>query len=86
MIKEIKVGNVNIGGGNPLVLISGPCVIENEKITMDTAIAIKKITEKLKIPFIFKCSYDKANRTAVNNYRGPGLKKGLEILAKVKND
>ncbi len=77
---------MSIGGDSPLALIAGPCVIENEKITMNTAIAIKKITEKLKIPFIFKSSYDKANRTAVDNYRGPGLQKGLKILAKIKKE
>jgi 2-dehydro-3-deoxyphosphooctonate aldolase (KDO 8-P synthase) len=86
MTKKITVEKVNIGGDSPLVLIAGPCVIESEKITMETAQAIKKITEKLKIDFIFKSSYDKANRTAVDNYRGPGLEKGLKILAKVKKE
>ena len=86
MIKKVNVGNISIGENSPLVLISGPCVIETEKLTLDTARAIKKIAEKLKVPFIFKASYDKANRTAVDNYRGPGMKKGLEILAKVKKE
>ena len=75
---------IKIGGGNPLVLIAGPCVIETEKKTLWLAQEIKTITEKLNIPFIFKSSYDKANRTSINSYRGPGLMEGLRILAKVK--
>lgn len=65
-------------------LISGPCVIESLDLCIETALEIKKITTSLKIPFIFKSSYDKGNRTAVENYRGPGLSKGLKILEKVK--
>jgi len=86
MTKEIKVENVKIGGKNPLVLIAGPCVIENEKHALDHAKAIKEICEKEKIPFIFKASYDKANRSNVKSYRGPGIDEGLEILAKIKSD
>ncbi|HAX62067.1 MAG TPA: 3-deoxy-8-phosphooctulonate synthase [Elusimicrobia bacterium] len=84
MVKEIKIGKVKIGGKNPTVLIAGPCVIENEKITADIAEKLKEITQNLKIPFIFKASYDKANRTSIKSFRGPGIKKGLEILSKVK--
>lgn len=84
MVKEIKIGNIKIGGKNPMVLIAGPCVIENEKMVFELAGALKKITGQLKIPFIFKASYDKANRTSIKSFRGPGLAKGLEILSSVK--
>jgi len=84
MVKEIKVGKIKIGGKNPLVLIAGPCVIESEGHCLYMAEAIKEITERLNFPFIFKSSYDKANRLSIKSYRGPGLKKGLKILAKVK--
>ena len=69
-----------------MILIAGPCVIESEKATLSIAEKIKKITEKLKVPFIFKASYDKANRTSVKSYRGPGIDEGLRILKKVKKD
>ncbi|MBL7171184.1 MAG: 3-deoxy-8-phosphooctulonate synthase [Candidatus Omnitrophica bacterium] len=81
---KVKVGSIEIGGGNPLVLIAGPCVLEKEKEALEIAQELKRITDRLNIPFIFKSSYDKANRTSVNSYRGPGLKKGLPILKKVK--
>jgi len=85
MKKTITIGNFNIKiGQGKLVLIAGPCVIESEKLCLDTAKRIKDITEKLNIPFIFKSSYDKANRLSLTSFRGPGLKKGLEILSKVK--
>jgi len=84
MAKQIRVGNVKIGGGSPLVLIAGPCVIESEASCLETAKAIKEITKKQDIPFIFKSSFDKANRLSLGSYRGPGLKKGLEILNKLK--
>ena len=86
MSRQFQVGNVRIGSGMPLVLISGPCVIENEKVTMETAEFLKKLTEKLDIPFIFKSSYDKANRTSINSFRGPGIKEGLRILGKIKEE
>ena len=85
-VREVKVGNVIFGGGNPLVLIAGPCVIETEEIVLRTAETIKRITEKLKIPFVFKSSYAKDNRSRVTNYYGPGVEKGIEILAKVKEE
>ena len=81
---KVKVGSIEIGKGNPLVLIAGPCVLEKEKEALEIAQELKRITDRLDIPFIFKSSYDKANRTSVNSYRGPGLKKGLPILKKVK--
>jgi 2-dehydro-3-deoxyphosphooctonate aldolase (KDO 8-P synthase) len=86
MNKQVQVGNFRVGSGMPLALISGPCVIENEKVTIETACFLKKLTEKLDIPFIFKSSYDKANRTSINSFRGPGIKEGLRILGKIKTD
>ena len=83
---EVKAGNIKIGGDSPLVLIAGPCVIEDEKSTLDLAEKIKEITVKAGIPFVFKASYDKANRTSIDSFRGPGLEEGLKILARVKND
>lgn len=85
MTKVISVGNVKIGGKNPIVLMAGPCVIESEQSALFLAQAIKDIATRLKIPFIFKASYDKANRSSLNSYRGPGLVKGLKILKKVKD-
>ncbi len=82
--KIVKVGNIEIGGGNKLALIAGPCVIESEKLVMRVAEEIKRISEELGIGFIFKSSYAKDNRSSVKNYYGPGVKKGTEILRKVK--
>ena len=84
-MKKIKIGNAIMGGGEPFVLIAGPCVIEDERKTMVIARELKKLTEKLGIFFIFKASYDKANRTSLDAYRGPGFEKGLEILEKIKD-
>ena len=81
---QVKVGNINFGDRHPLVLIAGPCVIESESSCLEAAVKIKNITEHLGIPFIFKSSFDKANRLSADSYRGPGLKKGLAILKKVK--
>jgi 2-dehydro-3-deoxyphosphooctonate aldolase (KDO 8-P synthase) len=75
-----------IGLDQPFFLIAGPCVIESEQLQMDTAGALKEITASLDIPFIFKSSYDKANRSSGTSFRGPGMAKGLEILAKVKRE
>lgn len=85
-MKEVLVSNIKIGNRQPLVLIAGPCVIESEEITLKTAEKIKEITTKLNIPFIFKSSYDKGNRSSVEYYRGPGLEKGVKILEKVKKE
>jgi 2-dehydro-3-deoxyphosphooctonate aldolase (KDO 8-P synthase) len=84
LIREIIIKNVPVGGNNPLVLIAGPCVIEGLDITLDIASALKEITASLSIPYIFKSSYDKANRSSLSSYRGPGLEKGLEVLQEVK--
>ena len=81
---QINVKDIKIGDKNPLVLIAGPCVIESEKLSLETAKRIKDITASLNIPYIFKSSFDKANRLSVDSYRGPGIKKGLEVLNKVK--
>uniref|UniRef100_A0A7V3ZZE6 3-deoxy-8-phosphooctulonate synthase n=1 Tax=candidate division WOR-3 bacterium TaxID=2052148 RepID=A0A7V3ZZE6_UNCW3 len=86
MTKEIEVGNIKIGGNNPIVLIAGPCVIESEDTTLKIAEKIRKITEKLEIPFIFKSSYAKDNRSSVEYYYGPGVEKGIKILEKVKRE
>ena len=86
MTREITIGGVRIGGANPLALIAGPCVIESESATLETAERLKKITADLGIQFIFKSSYDKANRSSVRSYRGPGLLEGLKVLARVKRE
>jgi len=76
----------DVGGKQPLFLIAGTCVVESEQMTMDVAGKLKEITDRLGIHFIYKSSFDKANRTSVNSYRGPGLEKGLAILEKVKKE
>ena len=84
MQKTIKIGSYLISNTRPLAFIAGPCVIESEKSYLDTAKKLKQILAKTKHPFILKASFDKANRTSVNAYRGPGLAKGLDILEKAK--
>jgi 2-dehydro-3-deoxyphosphooctonate aldolase (KDO 8-P synthase) len=79
-----SVGNIKFGGGGPLFLIAGPCVIENEGHALMMAEKLGAVAGELGVPYIFKASYDKANRTSVASYRGPGLKNGLKILAKIK--
>ncbi|MGO8796565.1 MAG: 3-deoxy-8-phosphooctulonate synthase [Candidatus Sulfotelmatobacter sp.] len=85
MISSFQVGDVRIGSGN-LFLIAGPCVIESEEHAIRMAEIIKGVTRALGFPFIFKASYDKANRTSIRSFRGPGVKEGLRILKKIKND
>ena len=84
MTRAVRVGGITIGGGAPLVLIGGPCAIENEKHAVMVAERLKVITEAARVPFIYKSSYDKANRSSVASYRGPGLVEGLRILRTVK--
>ena len=84
--RSIAAGPLSIGGQNPLALIAGPCVIESEKIAMEIAEKLKRITTDLHVPFIFKASYDKANRTSIKSFRGPGLNDGLKILQKIKTE
>jgi len=83
-MKQIKLKEFIIGDNTGFVLIAGPCVLENEASAMDVAQYMQKLTNKLNIPYIFKASYDKANRTSINSYRGPGLKDGLAILRRIK--
>ena len=85
-MKTILIDRIIIGAGRPLVLIAGPCVIEDERMTRRIAAFLKKLTNRLNIPFIFKASYDKANRTSLQGYRGPGAAQGLEILAGIRAD
>jgi 2-dehydro-3-deoxyphosphooctonate aldolase (KDO 8-P synthase) len=82
----MKLCGFDIGLDQPFFLIAGPCVVESEQLQMDTAGTLKEVTRSLGIPFIFKSSYDKANRSSGTSFRGPGMEKGLEILAKVKRD
>lgn len=86
MTKTISAGKVKIGGSGPLVLIAGPCVIENGPSALRHAKAIKAIAGRLDIPCIYKSSYDKANRTSMRSFRGPGLKKGIKVLRAVKEE
>jgi 2-dehydro-3-deoxyphosphooctonate aldolase (KDO 8-P synthase) len=81
-----KVGAVEFGVNRPLVLISGPCSIESEALTVHTAQVLKNICQKINMPLIFKASFDKANRTSIESFRGPGLVEGLEILKRIKMD
>ena len=85
MISSFKIGEVHIGSGN-LFLIAGPCVIESEEHAFRMAEIIKGVTRALGLHFIFKASYDKANRTSIRSFRGPGIKEGLRILKKIKDD
>jgi 2-dehydro-3-deoxyphosphooctonate aldolase (KDO 8-P synthase) len=85
MTREISIDSIKIGAGRPLVLIAGPCVIESEEATLRHAERLLTICNGLSMPLIFKASYDKANRTSIGAFRGPGLKEGLRILSKVKS-
>lgn len=84
--RAIKIGPLTIGGGKPIVVIAGPCVIESEKHALQTAEQLKRIFANAGVPFIYKSSYDKANRSSIKSYRGPGIKEGLRILCKVKEE
>ncbi len=82
----MNICGFNVGLDHPFFLIAGPCAIESEALAIDTAGYLKEVTNKLNIPFIYKSSFDKANRSSHTSFRGPGLEKGLQILAKVKKD
>lgn len=82
--KNVTVSDIDIGAGHPLVVIAGPCVIESREAALRHAERLKATADKVGVPYIFKASYDKANRSAINSYRGPGLEDGLEILAEIK--
>ena len=86
MTHQIKVGNVVLGGNRPLALIAGPCAIEDEGLTLRIAEYLQKLCTELGIGLIFKASYDKANRTSVTSFRGPGLEEGLRILERVRTE
>jgi 2-dehydro-3-deoxyphosphooctonate aldolase (KDO 8-P synthase) len=81
---EVKLINFTVGPDKPLFLIAGPCVVESEGLILDTAGKLKELTARLGIPFIFKSSFDKANRSSQKSYRGPGMEEGLRILSEVK--
>ena len=82
----VPVGKLRLGTGQPLFLIAGPCVIENERHALMMAERLATVTRDLRIPYIFKASFDKANRTSLDSFRGPGLERGLKILARVKRE
>lgn len=82
----VKIGNFEIGAGNPLVLLAGPCVLESYERSLYIGKTIKEITSRLGIPYVFKASFDKANRSAYNSYRGPGMKEGLKWLKAIKDE
>ena len=82
--RAVRIGGVTIGGGAPLALIGGPCAIENEKHALMVAERLQRMTADARVPFIYKSSYDKANRSSIRAYRGPGLAEGLRILRSVK--
>ncbi|HEX7217019.1 MAG TPA: 3-deoxy-8-phosphooctulonate synthase [Methylomirabilota bacterium] len=84
--RAVRIGSVTIGGGAPLAVIGGPCAIENEKHALMVAERLQRITADAGVPFIYKSSYDKANRSSIRAYRGPGLTEGLRILKKVKEE
>ena len=83
-VRAVKAGRVKFGGGAPLALIAGPCVLENRAMAFDLAARLVALARKENIPLVFKASYDKANRTSGQAFRGPGLKVGLAILAAIK--
>src|SRR5258708_13508516 len=84
--REIVVGSLRLGGGNPLSLIAGPCVTERDGHARKLAEQVARVAADAAMPFIFKASYDKANRSSAKGFRGPGLKEGLRILRKIKAD
>jgi 2-dehydro-3-deoxyphosphooctonate aldolase (KDO 8-P synthase) len=83
-VLPFQIGDIPVGGGHPFVFIGGPCVIESERHATDLAIELAAIASRLQVPFFFKASYDKANRTSGRSFRGPGLAEGLRILASIK--
>jgi len=83
--KEINISGTKLGGDNPLFIIAGPCVIESEDIVLNTAGRLKEVCSRIGFPLLFKSSYDKANRTSLSSFRGPGIEKGLRILSEVRS-
>lgn len=86
MTQSVKIGGFSIGSGHPFALIAGPCVIENHETPYKIAARLKQLTDRLDIPYIFKASYDKANRTSIHSFRGPGLTEGLEVLSQIRKE
>ena len=85
-MRQVAVGDVTLGDEQPLALIAGPCVIESESHALDTALAVREIATRCGVPLIFKASFDKANRTSITSFRGPGLDAGLRVLDRVKRE
>src|SRR5687767_3154880 len=85
-VHAVEIGTLTVGGGRPLVLIAGPCVIESESPEVGLGRAIQSIAVRCGVPYIFKASYDKANRTSLASFRGPGLDAGLDVLARVRRE
>src|SRR5207302_2969847 len=85
-MRTVEINGLRIGAGLTHLIIAGPCVIEDTGLVLETAAELKRITTDLKLSFIFKSSYDKANRSSGTSFRGPGMERGLEILAKVKKE
>ena len=83
--QRIEINGIEVGGGAPLFLIAGPCVLEDAETVFEIAASLKELTNEIGIPFIFKASYDKANRTSIDSFRGPGLVQGLRLLSAVKD-
>jgi 2-dehydro-3-deoxyphosphooctonate aldolase (KDO 8-P synthase) len=84
-VTPVAAGSVSFGTGHPLAFILGPCVIESTQHAIDTAVALGDIALEVGVPVVFKASFDKANRTSIGSFRGPGLIEGLRVLAKVKS-
>jgi 2-dehydro-3-deoxyphosphooctonate aldolase (KDO 8-P synthase) len=84
MTQMVQINEIRVGRGAPLVLIAGPCVIEDFETTLKIASHLRQITQRCDIPFVFKASYDKANRTSVRSFRGPGVDEGLRILERIR--
>ncbi len=83
-MRTVQIGNLTVGGNNPLLLIAGPCVIESLDLLFEVCEKMVEVTNKLGISYVFKASFDKANRSSINGFRGPGIEKGLEMLSEVK--
>ncbi len=83
-MQPIQFGGLTVGGGSQLLLIAGPCVIESESHAVETALAVRDIARRVGMSYVFKASYDKANRTSAGSFRGPGLREGLRVLARVR--
>jgi 2-dehydro-3-deoxyphosphooctonate aldolase (KDO 8-P synthase) len=83
-VKPVRIGSISVGGGHPLAFILGPCVIESASHALETAAAVREVAARCGVPVVFKASYDKANRTSIASFRGPGLDAGLQILADVR--